>query len=407
MPRPANLSTIGAMSFERCRAQIAANLGRHPWLADVLLALGAGGVALILKAGDTGNVRVQPDSGVADAVGFGFALLAIAARRRFTIAALVVCVVAAIGIFATADQDSPALTLAFLLLMFTYADREGRQRAWPVAGIVSLVILIAGGALGMIDTATFGIAWTALGTALGDATHTRRAYLVEVVERARQAERSRDDEARMRVTEERLRIARELHDVVAHHIAAVKIQASGAKHIARDRPEQVEPALEHIRRLSDEVLKEMASMIGLLRVSPEQDSFTVEPTRGLAGLPRLLEDFAAVGLMVHHEQIGTARELTVMADLAAYRIIQEGLTNAQKYGDGTAHLTLDYAEKVLTIRIVNPVVTDQEARTPSGTGHGLLGMSERAVANGGTLVSGPTAEGTFEVNAVLVAEGSR
>ncbi|GAB3281132.1 sensor histidine kinase [Kineosporia babensis] len=393
------------MNDERWSAVVTA-LRRHPLIGDAALALVVALVGLVLLLGDAGvrqdGVGLPPESflGPSDLVGFTWALIAITSRRHYTGPVLVLSVGLVIVMFAITGEDSPALTLAMLLLMYTYADRTDRMQAWAAAGVISVVLVGSGALIGMADAAVFGIAWVLVGAALGDATRNRRAYVTEVEERARQAEQSREEEARLRVAEERMRIARELHDVVAHHIAAVKVQASGARHIMAHRPEQVGPALEQISRLSDSVLREMSSMVGLLRHSAaEGNEPSTEPTPGLDRLPELLRNFGLTGLKVQHQQTGSARELTVLTDLAAYRIIQEGLTNAQKYGDGTAHLEIAYTADALTIEITNPMRAEQ--RTSVGTGHGLVGMGERVASNGGTFAAGPTPEGTFVVRARL------
>jgi signal transduction histidine kinase len=198
---------------------------------------------------------------------------------------------------------------------------------------------------------------------------------------------------------ERARIARELHDVVAHHIAVINVQAGAATHVLQTRPEQVGPALAHIRRASDTVLKELAAVVGVLRNSDDLDVAT-EPTRGLARLSDLLDTFAASGLKVEHRQHGQARELPAVVDLAAYRIVQEGLTNAQKHGTGAACLAVSYTQDAVLLDIDNAVAPGQSA---AGSGYGLVGMRERASAAGGTVSAGVADGGRFAVHAELPA----
>jgi signal transduction histidine kinase len=234
-------------------------------------------------------------------------------------------------------------------------------------------IFADGGWFAPENLAVFG--WTAAATAIGDARRSRRAYIFAVEERARRAEETREEEARRRVAEERLRIARELHDVVAHHIAVINVQAGAAAHVLPTRPEAVGPALAHIRRASDTALKELSAVVGVLR--------NAEPTRGLARLGELLDALAAAGLRVEHTQHGQARELPAVVDLAAYRIVQEALTNAQRHGTGTACLVVTYEPDRVVVEVTNPV------GPPSpGSGYGLVGMRERAAAAGGTVTAG-------------------
>jgi signal transduction histidine kinase len=293
--------------------------------------------------------------------------------------------------------------VAGLVVAYTFATRTERRRTWQVAGGSIVGVFLVGGFFadgGWWTPEHFGaLAWTAAAVALGDATRSRRAYIAEVEARARRAEETREEEARRRVVEERLRIARELHDVVAHHIAVINVQAGAATHVLTTRPEAAGQALLHIRRASDTVLKELASVVGVLRGSDDHDGAT-EPTRGLARLSEMLDGFAAAGLRVEHQQHGSARELPAVVDLAAYRIVQEALTNAQKYGSGLAQLAVTYAPAAVSITVTNPIA----ARRPrDGSGYGLVGMRERAAAAGGTVSADADADARFVVHAELPA----
>jgi signal transduction histidine kinase len=245
------------------------------------------------------------------------------------------------------------------------------------------------------------VAWIGMATAVGDATRTRRAYVAAVEERARRAEQNRDEEARRRVAEERVRIARELHDVVAHNIAVINVHAGLAEHSVRTRPEQAEASLAHVRQAARTVLDELATILTVLRQTGDPPAPT-EPVRGLSQLGELLDSMAAVGLRVEHRQGGVARPLPPVVDWAAYRITQEGLTNAHKHGGtGTAELRIDYRADAVGIDITNPVAAGPKG--PGSTGHGLTGMRERAIAIGGTLTAGPAGAGRFRIHAVLPA----
>jgi signal transduction histidine kinase len=180
----------------------------------------------------------------------------------------------------------------------------------------------------------------------------------------------------------------------------INVQAGAAAHVLENRPEQVGPALAHIRRASDTVLKELAAVVGVLRNSDDLDAPT-EPTRGLARLAELLDAFAASGLHVEHKQTGAARELPAVVDLAAYRIVQESLTNAQKYGTGTAVLEVAYTPAAVRIDVGNAVSPGQTGGGSSG--YGLIGMRERAAAAGGTVSAGIAGGGRFAVHADLPA----
>ena len=377
---------------------------RHPLVSDALLAVVLAVLALIvLYVGSPHEGQPAPTVGPVDVVALGIAFVAMALRRRPGRAVLIMTVLAWAVVTGVQHERQPSLTLALVLLLFTHAARTDRRTAWLTAGCVAVVCYLVGVGWadgGWVAPETLGaLAWIGMATAVGDASRSRRAYVAEVEERARRAEQSRDEEARRQVVEERVRIARELHDVVAHHIAVIKVQATGAKHVLHHRPELLAPALDHISRSSDAVLKEIASVVGLLRTSDEPggDGTTTEPTRGLARLAGLLDDLAAAGLRVDHRQLGTARELPALVDLAAFRIAQEALTNARKYGDGTARLTVAYTGDGVTLEIVNTVRPDV-AR--SGSGFGIIGMRERAASTGGRL-SADRENGRFTVHAEL------
>jgi len=375
-------------------------LRRHPQLCDGVLGLVVVTFALVaLRVGPHGELPRTPDATDIFAMAIGF--LAVAARRLWARAALAVTATIAVLITATDHTQPSVLTAAIIILVFTYASHGDRRRVWAWAGYVAGALYLSAVLWtgdGWWEPEVLGtVAWIGMATAIGDATRSRRAYIAEVVERARRAEQTREEEARRRVVEERVRIARELHDVVAHHIAVIKVQATGAKHILAHRPELVAPALDHISRSSDAVLKEIASVLGLLRGTDENDT---EPTRGLARLTGLLDDLAAAGLRVDHRQLGDTRELPALADLAAYRIAQEALTNAQKYGDGTARLTVAYTVDGVTLDITNPI---RRTDVSAGSGYGIIGMRERAASTGGTVTVGTNDHGRFAVHAELPA----
>ena len=376
---------------------------RHPQLCDAALALALVVPALfaVRRGGHGGEPRMLD---TIDMVAAGIGFLTMTFRRRYTLASLIVTTLAAVALTIEQRDRQPILLIALVLLFFTHAAWADRRTAWLTAVGLGAVVCLSGvlwAGEGWWAPETLGaLAWIGMATAVGDATRSRRAYVAEVVERARRAEQSRDEEARRQVVEERVRIARELHDVVAHHIAVIKVQATGAKHILQHRPEQVAPALDHISRSSDAVLKEIASVVGLLRSDDLDANGTpaTEPTRGLARLSGLLDDLAAAGLRVDHHRLGEARELPALVDLAAFRIAQEALTNAQKYGDGTARLTVAYTAGGVTLDIINQVRPDVP---PSGSGYGIIGMRERAASTGGELTAGREANGRFAVHADL------
>jgi signal transduction histidine kinase len=233
--------------------------------------------------------------------------------------------------------------------------------------------------------------------AVGVAVRSQRAALAAAHDRARQAELTREEEAERRVTDERVRIARELHDVVAHHISVINVQAGVARHLMDSSPEQARTALGLVREASKTVLAEMSSVVGLLR-TPEEDA-PVEPSPGLARLSALVEGVQRAGLQLTCTTTGEPYPLPPIADLTAYRVVQESLTNAVKYGSGSADLAIDYEQEMVVIDVRNPV-SGQQPPTPGG-GHGLIGMRERVDAVHGLLATGAGPDGTFTVHAEL------
>ncbi|MDT0341477.1 sensor histidine kinase [Streptomyces litchfieldiae] len=241
-----------------------------------------------------------------------------------------------------------------------------------------------------------------LATVIGGSVRNRRSYLAAVEERARRAEECRESEARRRVVEERMRIARDLHDVVAHHITLVHAQASVATLFFDSRPEEARESLDRLTENTSSALDELRATVGLLRQSGDPGA-PLDPPPGLAELPALAESFGPAGLAVSVSVCanGPARPLSPGADLTAYRIVQEALTNVAKHaGTGAARVDLAYGHDRLTI-----TVTD-DGRQAAGAadrppGYGLIGMRERAAAVGGRLSAGPRREGGYLVTAEL------
>ncbi|GAA0500422.1 two-component sensor histidine kinase [Paractinoplanes deccanensis] len=324
------------------------------------------------------------------------AVAAVFARRRWPFATLLVVTVATLVTIAT-RAPSGGLLLALGVVLYAVPFRP-REYACAVSAAIFVTGLIADTSSWWNIQALAAFSWIFGGAGLGLGVRARRAYIAEVTERARQAEQTREEEARRRVMDERLRIARELHDVVAHHIAVISVQAGAAGHVLQKHPEQVWPVLGHIRDAADTVLREIQSVIGVLRDPDEVDS--TEPTSGLDRLPDLLSGLRAAGFRVRDVSRGTPRALPAVTDLAAYRIVQEALTNAHRYGDGSAGLEISYDADAITIDVTNTIVGFRVA-TRSGSGFGLIGMRERAAAAHGTLTTGPDGDGRYRVRAVL------
>lgn len=345
-------------------------------------------------------------------------LAAVLLRSRLPVTALVLTTAGSAATLLWVPLGAEALSaLAPLLVLYTVALRYGRL-VTLLAWAATATILIFAGLLGAQRDFVFPdvlqvVSWTAAAAAIGHGVRNRRAYLAEVEERAARAERSRDEEARRRVVEERMRIARELHDVVAHHIAVVSVQAGVAQHLLTTRPGAASEALVTVRRSAAAVLEELGDILSVLR-EPDAPSAGTAPAPGLARVDALLESFAAAGLEVDRSWQGQPRELAPTVDLVAYRVLEEGLTNALKHGTGTASLDVQYSATSVVLRLVNrtaAVVTtgsgaiqDLTGNAGAGgerTGHGLLGMHERTSAVGGTLHAAPFEGNAFRVEAHL------
>jgi signal transduction histidine kinase len=387
---------------------------RHPQAWDAALGLIIAVWSIVIVLTGPGPQREARDPTPADFVVAVVAFLLVALRRRWPIP-----VFAAAAATALATVISHGLTPVLMVTAFisaaTVAVHTSRRTAWITGGTVAALFYLGAVLAGWSWTSPEAlgmVAWTGMAVAIGDAVRSRKAYVAAIEERALRAERSRDEEARRRVIEERLRIARELHDVVAHHIAMINVQAGVAAHVLRDQPDQAEEALAHVRKAARTVLDETSTLLGVLRRPDEPDDD--EPTRGLARLGGLLDSLAGAGLHVEHRQEGDARELPAAVDLAAYRIVQEALTNAHKHGSSAAaRVCLAYSPAGLDLTVSNPVASNPVA-VPSGErpdehsggGHGLIGMRERAAAIGGTLQT-VQENGTFLVKAFLPAPASR
>lgn len=294
---------------------------------------------------------------------------------------------------------APALVVA----MFVFSLRSDRTPV--IAGTATVVgVMLLGhlafeldSANGWADMAV--VPWTVVAAATGQAVRAKRAHEAMLEERARRAEQSRDDEARRRVQEERLRIARELHDAVGHHVALISVQAGAMGYLLDSEQAKARESLAHIQQASEAALEELRLTVGLLR--QPGDTEPTEPARGLGRLGELVDSFAATGLQVTCDVTGQARQLPEAVDLTAYRVIQESLTNTAKHAAGSAvSVRLAYRPHVLVLAVEDDGPC---AGQPDESGHGILGMRERAAALGGWLSAGPRAEGGFRVLAELPA----
>jgi len=327
-------------------------------------------------------------------------------RRRYPVVVLGLLLLAAVVAAATGEEEMPIpFLIGAAVALFTVASIRPRPTA-IVAGVVTMAIGFAvelgyrTGALVSRESLT-PVFWTAFAVAAGDAVRNRRSYVQVLEERAWRAEATREQEARARVAEERLRIARELHDIVAHQIAVVNIQAGLAERaMSRNAPETAATAIAHVSEAARLALADLSAVLHPLRASGDCDER--EPAPGLAQVDDLLDSYASADNRVQLTIRGKARPLDAASELTAYRLIQESLTNASKHGIiGQTHLTLAYEPADFVVTVTNPIRADVEGNIPaaSGTGYGLIGLHERVAAIGGTVTAGRQAGDIFVVGA--------
>ncbi|MFF1378456.1 sensor histidine kinase [Streptomyces sp. NPDC058308] len=301
----------------------------------------------------------------------------------------------------------PPALIAHATVTLLLALRLRPRAAWAACalgvGVPLLLQLTTSPGPGPSDTTVplsaivFG-AVTLFGTLLRGRRETR-TRLVE------QETLTAEERARRTLLEERSRIARELHDVVAHHMSVISIQAQVAPHLVKDPPDELRENLEGIRENALEALTELRRVLGVLRAE-NPDAPEAAPQAPLPTLDRLdglLDNARAAGLSVHRESTGEPRPLPPGVDLSAYRIVQEALSNAIRHAPGsTVRIELAYARGGLRVRVTDSGARSKAPPSP-GAGHGLLGMRERAAMLGGDLATGPTPDGGYEVSAFLPA----
>jgi len=241
-------------------------------------------------------------------------------------------------------------------------------------------------------------AWILAAIFLADSVRSRREYEVE-------AERYREEEARNRIFQERVQIARELHDVVGHNIALISVQAGAGEHALYKSPQKAQDTFRIVRTAANETMKELRSMVDVLRESSRSAPVTA-PTQGLDALDQLIGSVKDSGQEVRLSVTGERVRLPAVVDLATYRILQEALTNAVRHAPGSdVQVFLEYSPGVLVLEVLNGPGHRSDDRLTTGGGHGLIGMRERVEAIGGRIETGPRPDGGFRVKATLPFNG--
>jgi len=382
-----------------------ARISSSPLLVDGLLALGLTGLSIVTLAAGAQDIGSYSPASVALLL---LQTIPIALRRVAPLPVLALTFGATM-LHALLAEDSLNSTLGALIALFSVAERYDRRisgaAALVMAGVLGLLIAQVAGlpdAFGSLvqNMLSIMVAWV-----LGTWARERRAYIGTVEDRALRAEREREERAHRAVADERERIARELHDVAAHHVSVIVIQAGAARRALEKRPADAREAIDAIDATARRALGDMRRMVGVLGAGdgssgPAGD--TLEPMPGLDRLGTLIESVRSAGLPVELSIEGTPRPLDPGVELSAYRIVQEALTNTLKHaGGGRANVLVRYAPTALDLR-----VTDEGGRRTPGPvtwdsgGHGLIGMRERVAIFGGTLEAGPSAGG-FRVAAHL------
>jgi signal transduction histidine kinase len=371
------------------------------WLPDATLALVVGAAQVLATYF---AAQGQPDQRPLDVTAFVLLVVgpvALVARRRHVVAVLVVVLATTLLYFALGYPDGPAW-LALVVALVTAVTEGHRLAAWLAAAVVYVSNFGLGYLLGLgsppsLLQAVAVAAWALVVLVVAEVVRVRR-------ERAMEAARTREEEARRRASEERLGIARELHDVLAHHISLINVQAGVALYLLDEQPEQARSALAAIKQVSKDVLGELRVVLDMLRQVDETPPRS--PAPGLARLDPLVLRAAAAGLTVRTTVEGAPRPLPASVDLAAFRIVQEALTNVARHaGQATATVRVAYGERDLTLQVDDDGHSTMSHGT-SGGGNGIRGMRERAAALGGQFAAGPRPGGGFRVLARLPTNGA-
>jgi signal transduction histidine kinase len=373
----------------------------HPWWTDSLLAL----FLTFISAGSV-IASVKHDGGavdVLDVVLVGVTTLPIALRRYRPLAVLAVTVAAQTLLLLFSSRVQ--VPLGVLVALYTVASRCDRPVSLRAAEWVALPITVGVTVNSGLHPeriipklALFAIAWV-----LGDNIRTRRAYLAELEARAERLEREREEQAERAVIEERTRIARELHDVIAHNVSVMVVQASAGEDVFDTDPARARESLSAVASTGRAALTELRRLLGVIRAEEDHDA-GYAPQPGIEYLNGLVAQIRETGLAVELSVLGEPRQLPEGVGLCAYRIVQEALTNTLKHADASrAKVSVRYVADALELEVVD------DGRGAPGvngdtSGHGLIGMRERVSLFGGELSVGPGTGRGFAVSARLPLE---
>jgi signal transduction histidine kinase len=381
-------------------------LHRHPWWTDSLLALVLTFIsvfAVILGGnGPAGAVAVL------DVIIVPLTTLPIALRRYRPLEVLAVTVIAQTVLLVFSDRvQVPLGVIVALYTVASMCDRPfaARAGAWVALPITVGVIVNTGGSFGPVipKLALFAIAWV-----IGDNLRTRRAYLAELEARAARLEREREEQAGRAVIEERTRIARELHDVIAHNVSVMVVQASAGEELFDTDPVGARESLAAVASIGRAALGELRRLLGVIRSDDDDDrepSFAPQPD--IDYLDELVRQVRDAGLAVELSVLGEPRGLPPAVGLCAYRIVQEALTNTLTHADASgAQVNVRYCADVLELHVLDDG-RGTSAANGETNGHGIIGMRERVALFGGELTAAPRPGGGFSVRAKLPLEEAK
>jgi signal transduction histidine kinase len=369
--------------------------GRHLLVdAGIAAAVFALSLALLSQGFDDGERRLDVLGGTLAAL----AALPLAARRLAPLPVFAVVTAATASVYGLRYGLGPPAGFAVALYTVAANREQTRARTRRIVLAASVVVLLGPHLVrdGFAPELLLGaVVWAAAWFA-GDRARLRAERIAELEERARRAEREAERERRLAAAEERTRIARDLHDSAGHAINVILVQAGATRLLQERDPERSREALETIEQVARETLGEIDQLVHALR--EDGSSEAVEPPAGLAALEALAERHRATGLTVTVRVDGSRRPLPPAVDQAAYRILQEALTNAARHGAGSADVAIDFGARMLEVAVTNPAPPGSIAR--NGGGHGIVGMRERAELLGGRLEAGAD-DGVFHVRARL------
>ncbi|MEM9035540.1 MAG: histidine kinase [Actinomycetota bacterium] len=359
---------------------------------DLTVAVLVTGIGTLLVLGNPDEFDTGWPEAAAGVGAFGLVLF----RRRAPEVLLGVGLVALAAHFVIYSRPTP-MFFAVLVLIATVCVRLDRRRAIILGGSIGFGTYLL--SLGLTDVrpvearALISLVWTAAAVGTADAVRSWRRYRESSEAQIRSAVLAAEAQTRQEVSEERLTIARELHDLLAHNLSVMNVQTGAALHLLRSDPDRAEQSLTAARDAGKGVLEELRELLAVLRHEGDEPTSSL-PT--VEELDTLVETMRSAGLDVTWSRSGAPRPVTPAVSLAAYRITQEALTNAAKHGDGRADLVTEWDDTGLKLLIANQATV----ANGDGGGHGLVGMRERATLNGGHVRAEPI-DGRFEVEAWL------